>query len=207
MTTKDAYNIWAATYDEVKNQTRDLEGVVLKKMTDKHLYDDILEIGCGTGKNSVWLFERCSNLTAVDLSEEMLRIAKKKNYLKNIEFRQADITHEWDFKKVNLVTCSLVLEHICDIDHIFQQAHKTLHENGEFYICELHPYKQLQGSRAKFEFQGELVQPDYFIHHLSDFFMLAIKYDFHCLEFEEWFDEENRNQVPRLCSFLFKKMF
>ena len=37
------------------------------------------------------------------------------------------------------------------IDFVFGQARKVLRANGLFYIGELHPFKQYQGSKARFE--------------------------------------------------------
>lgn len=205
MKIKDAYNKWAGSYDIVENKTRDLENIVLKKVLNNKRYDHILELGCGTGKNTGWLAGICKNLTSIDFSEEMMQVAKQKYDLSNVIFKQADITQPWNIKNVSLVACSLVLEHIRNIDHIFQQAYTTLHPNGQFYICELHPYKQLQGSRAKFELNGKLVQLEYFVHHLSDFLLSAKKNGFICLDMQEWFDGEKDNQIPRLCSFVFQR--
>jgi 2-polyprenyl-3-methyl-5-hydroxy-6-metoxy-1,4-benzoquinol methylase len=205
MKTKEAYNHWASTYDSVVNKTRDLEAIAAKKILKGKKFGRTLEIGCGTGKNTRWLASRSRKLTAVDFSEEMLSLAKQKNKLSHVHFKQANITKPWSFKKVDLITCSLVLEHIENISFVFKQAFKTLKHGGLFYICELHPFKQLQGSRAKFETDGGTVQLEYFIHHLSEFFQGAKKAGFICLDMQEWFDSKNKNVIPRLCSFVFKK--
>src|SRR5688572_25550007 len=151
MQTQDAYNNWAKTYDTVINKTRDLEAKAIRISLEDETPGHILEIGCGTGKNTQWLVNKCRHLTAIDFSPEMLKIASKKITDDRVQFKQADITKQWTFDKANLITCSLVLEHIQDLSFIFQQAVATLDTGGKFYIAELHPYKQLQGSRAKFE--------------------------------------------------------
>ena len=74
-----------------------------------------------------------------------------------------------------------------------------------FYICELHPYKQLEGSRAKFERDGSLLELDYYIHHVSDYMKAAKDAGFICEDLREWFDDDDKNQVPRLISFLFRR--
>lgn len=52
----------------------------------------ILEIGCGTGRIAVRLAESGFNVTATDLSNEMIEIARSKStYLQNIEWGQADM--------------------------------------------------------------------------------------------------------------------
>ena len=205
MQTKDAYNDWAKTYDSVTNPTRDLEAKAIRTVLKNVIVDKILELGCGTGKNTEWLSEKCNQLTAIDFSEEMQHIAKKKITIDKVNFKQADITDKWNFDQANLITCSLVLEHIENIPFIFEQASKTLNAHGLFYLCELHPYKQLLGSRAKFEKEGTLQHLEYFIHHLSDFFEAALNNNFECEQMREWFDEDDKSQMPRLVSFLFRR--
>jgi ubiquinone/menaquinone biosynthesis C-methylase UbiE len=202
--TQEAYNSWAKTYDTVINKTRDLEANVLQQVLSDMAYDTILELGCGTGKNTPFLLGKAAYLIAADFSEEMMEMARKKVNSPKLAFKQADITQPWNFGKADLVTCSLILEHIENLDFIFEQTALTLNPNGQFYICELHPFKQLQGSRAKFEQEGGLVQLEYFIHHLSDYINTAKKHGFVCSDLQEWFDDD-RNTIPRLVSFLFSK--
>lgn len=204
MQTQDAYNNWAKTYDTVSNKTRDLEMEAIRSVLGNLSFERIAEIGCGTGKNTNFLAGKSDHVVAVDFSYEMLQLAKQKIISEKISFQQTDITQPWTFDKVDLVTCSLVLEHIKDISFIFQQAASRLNAGGQFYICELHPYKQLQGSRARFEHEGNLLQLEYFIHHISDYLESSKQYGFVCDNLLEWFDEKDRNQAPRLVSFLFR---
>ena len=164
-----------------------------------------MEVGCGTGKNTPWLAKKASHLIAVDFSKDMLKQAKQKIKAINVGFVQADITKSWKWKKTNLVTASLILEHVKDIGFVFKQAAATLKKRGVFYVCELHPYKQLAGSRAKFEQDGKLLELDYYIHHISDYTSAAKNAGFICEDLREWFDEDNRKQTPRLVSFLFRR--
>ena len=205
MQTQDAYNNWAKTYDTVINPTRDLEAKAIRILLEHETPDHILEIGCGTGKNTQWLLNKCKNLTAIDFSPEMLKIAREKITDGSVQFKQADVAKQWKFDKANLITCSLVLEHIQDLSFIFQQAATILDTGEKFYIAELHPYKQLQGSRAKFEQDGNLLQLEFFIHHISDYLDAAKQNEFVCDSLKEWFDTEDRNQIPRLVSYMFRK--
>ena len=205
MNTQQAYNKWAGSYDSIVNKTRDLEHVAAQHSLQKADFSKVLEIGCGTGKNTVWIAEKAKEVVAVDFSEEMMNIARQKITSEHVQFRQADITTTWNFNKVTLIMCSLVLEHIENIDFIFQQVSNCLEPGGCFYLCELHPYKQLQASRARFEHEGELIQLEYFIHHVSDYYSSAGKNGLSCVKLEEWFDDNDRTTVPRLVSFLFRK--
>jgi ubiquinone/menaquinone biosynthesis C-methylase UbiE len=206
MDTRNAYNNWSATYDTVINKTRDLEAAAIRSVLRDVRPQRVLEIGCGTGKNTGWLAEKCERLIAADFSNDMLQIAREKINAQHVVFKEADITTVWNFPSVDLITCSLVLEHIEDLEFIFHQAFCTLNPGGQFFICELHPYRQLGGSRAKFEQDGKLQQLEYFIHHVSDFFDGSKKAGFLLTELNEWFDDGDKSQPPRLISFLFKKV-
>ncbi|WP_037324579.1 class I SAM-dependent DNA methyltransferase [Salinimicrobium terrae] len=206
MTTRDSYNLWAATYDSMENKTRDLEGEVLRKIFLNPHYGNILELGCGTGKNTGWLSKKAGFVTAIDLSKNMIAKAKEKVQAENVIFVEADITNTWPVKPgwANLITCSLVLEHIEHLEAIFAEAAGALKRNGKFYICELHPGKQYAGSRAQFETSKGIQIPPAFTHHLSDYVDAARKNKFRLVDLDEHFDEDDRTRVPRLLSLIFE---
>lgn len=207
MDTRTLYNQWSATYDEVENRTRDLEKWAGQQVLSSISYEKVLELGCGTGKNTEWLSQRAQHHQAVDLSEQMMAKAKEKITAGHVQFQQADITVPWDFvnERPDLITCSLILEHIANLDFIFEQAFRVLQDHGLFYICELHPYKQYTGSKARFETAEGLQVLECFVHHISDYFDAAAKNNFTCLSLNEWFDENDKRNPPRLLSFLFQK--
>lgn len=208
MDNQQAYNAWAESYDTVENKTRDLEATALRESIESIVGReplDILELGCGTGKNTEWLLTKAKCVVGADFSVEMLAIAKEKINDQRIEFKQFDLRDEWDFlrQQFDLITCSLALEHIENINFIFQQAHKVLRKNGFFYVGELHPFKQYQGSKARFETQSGIFELECFVHHISDFFEAAKSNNFECVDLEEWFDDDNK-MIPRLLTIIFK---
>ncbi len=207
MDTRQAYNVWSAQYDTNINKTRDLEATTLRKALAPLSFNNCLEIGCGTGKNTVWLIEKANHITAVDLSEEMLAKAKEKISSEKVTFVQADITGDWTFtdQLYDLVSFSLVLEHILDLDHIFAQTAKVLQPGGYVYIGELHPFKQYSGSKARFETEEGLQVVECFNHHVSDFLLLSRKHGFTLIDINEYFDDDNRNEIPRIMMLLLQK--
>jgi ubiquinone/menaquinone biosynthesis C-methylase UbiE len=207
MNTKKAYNIWSQQYDSNDNKTRDLEAKSLRKTLANINFNTCLEIGCGTGKNTVWLLTKTKKITAVDLSEEMLSKAKEKIKSKNVRFIQADITHSWDFikEKYDLVGFSLVLEHIENLAHIFKEASKAVSPGGYIYIGELHPFKQYMGTKARFETEGGIEVLTCYNHNISDFTQAAKKNGFEIVNVYEFFDGEDRATVPRILTLVFQK--
>ena len=137
----------------------------------------------------------------------MLDISKEKVANNHAQFIKADLTSEWniDAQWADLVTSILTLEHIENLGPIFEQSNRILAENGLFFISELHPYKQYEGSGARFESENETVNIEVFTHHLTDYINSAKTNGFELLETREWFDSPVRGEIPRLISFLFRK--
>ena len=207
MSIEKAYNIWASQYDSNLNLTRDLD----KKCTIKTLknldFKNVLELGCGTGKNTEWLLNKAERIIGLDFSQEMLHKAKAKIFDKRVLFKKVDLTKDWEIENnfVDLITASLTLEHIENLDHIFLQANLKLKKNGLFFISELHPFKQYSGSKAKYETENGIKELEFYIHHISEYIDTAKNNGFKLIELKEWFDESSENEIPRLISFVFKK--
>jgi ubiquinone/menaquinone biosynthesis C-methylase UbiE len=207
MDTKQAYNTWANQYDSNNNKTRDLEAIALRKTLADISFDIALEVGCGTGKNTGWLIEKAKNVTAIDLSGEMLTKAKEKISSDRIRFLQTDITNEWTFTNqlYDLISFSLVLEHIQNLDHVFNEVCKKLKPGGYVYIGELHPFKQYTGTKARFDTEDGQQVVECFNHHISEFIQTAKKYKLTPIDIDEYFDDDDTNEIPRILSILLQK--
>lgn len=207
MNPQQAYNSWASQYDTNENKTRDLEAQALKNVLSTVSFTTVLEIGCGTGKNTEWLLQKAEQIIAVDLSEEMLSKAKEKIQSIKVEFIEVDINSDWNFtnKTFDLVSFSLVLKHIENLDHIFKEVYKKLNEESFVYIGELHPFKQYTGSKARFETEEGLKVVQCFNHNISDFIQSAKKYGLKLITLDEYFDNNERTSIPRILTLLFQK--
>jgi len=208
MDTKKAYDTWSKQYDTNDNKTRDLEAIALQQTLENIYFDNCLEIGCGTGKNTEWLIKKTKKITAIDLSEEMLARAREKIKSGNVTFLQADITQEWNFikDKYDLLSFSLVLEHIENLEHIFDEASKIINTGGYIYVGELHPFKQYLGTKARYETEKGIEVLTCFNHNISDFTHAAKKYNFEIISINEFFDNDDRTAIPRIIILVFRKM-
>ena len=207
MKIQDAYTRWSTTYDSDRNLTRDLDRLATERTLVDRNYQNILELGCGTGKNTALLNRIGRKVLALDFSPGMLQQAKTKVTSDHVFFVRADLMKPWPAKtgSFELVVCNLVLEHIEDLDPIFNEASQSLIAGGEFFVSELHPFRQYQGTQANFRNDQEKVEIDAFVHHLSDFTEAARKNGLTLKLMKEWWHEEDLNKLPRLVSFLFKK--
>ena len=207
MSIEKSYNSWAEQYDTNENKTRDLDRKATIETLSKYEFENVIELGCGTGKNTEFLTTKAKFIIGLDFSEEMLNKAKEKIKSNKVRFQRADLTKTWEIENdfAELITCNLTLEHIKDLNFIFNQAYQKLKTNGKFFICELHPTRQYTGSKAKYETENGIEELEVYVHHLSEYLASAKRNFFNLIEINEWFDHETENEIPRLISFVFSK--
>ena len=207
MSIEKAYNSWAKQYDSNENKTRDLDAIATIKTLSKYQFENVIELGCGSGKNTIWLAKKARKIIGLDFSAEMLAIAKQKVKSDRVEFKKGDLNQDWEVENAyaDLITSSLTLEHIQDLNPIFSKASQKIRKDGVFFISELHPFKQYLGSKARYETEQGTEELTTFTHHISDYIENAMLHGFELLEIKEWFDKEPENNIPRLISFVFQK--
>lgn len=207
MSIQNAYNEWSDTYDADENRTRDLDQEVTRMQLGGIQFNSILEIGCGTGKNTSFLARIGKSVRAVDFSQGMIMKARQKVQAANVQFSLMDITQPWEFKGsfFDLIVCNLVLEHIQDLNHIFSEAARTLRPRGNFSINELHPCRQYEGTKARYYRFDEKIEVDAFVHHISDFLKVAERNHLSLVHLDEFWHENDRNKPPRILALLFEK--
>jgi ubiquinone/menaquinone biosynthesis C-methylase UbiE len=207
MDIQNAYNEWSTSYDQDENRTRDLDRDVVRSRLGGLHFDSILEIGCGTGKNTSFLVQIGKSVQAVDFSEGMIARAQEKIQAENVRFSMVDITQTWRFpdESIDLIVCDLVLEHIQDLAHVFSEAARTLRPGGHFFIDELHPFRQYEGTKARFYRAQEKVEVDAFVHHISDFWRAAAAVQLSLVHLDEYWHETDENKPPRILSLYFER--
>ena len=198
-----AYNTWSRTYDTVENRTRDLAAKAIRAENLDLRNKAVLEIGCGTGSNTRYLAEHAHSVTALDFSAGMLTHARANVSDNNVHFAEQDLNQHWNVGSASfdLIVCTLVLEHIENLEHIFKESRRVLRPGGEFLFCELHPFRQLTGVQAQFQDQSdETTLIPAFLHNISDYVNIALDAGFEILRLDELSDEEDKanSALPRL---------
>jgi ubiquinone/menaquinone biosynthesis C-methylase UbiE len=201
-----AYDQWAHTYATVENATRDLAATVLRQYPLPMHNRDVLETGCGTGLNTTYLAQQSRSVLAVDGSAGMLAQARTRVTAPQVQLVQCDLQQAWPFAKASadLVVCLLVLEHIADLHTFFQEARRVLRTSGECFVCELHPFRQLQGRQARFieAKSGQVVLIPAYLHDVSEYVNVSVQQGFALLRLDEWRDVHDTAHTlpPRLLS-------
>jgi malonyl-CoA O-methyltransferase len=205
-----AYDRWSRRYDDDHNATRDLDARVVRQ-SPLHVHGaHVLELGCGTGKNSEWLAARARTLVALDFSPGMLDVARRRVRSERVRFVEHDITRPWPVApaSIDVVVGNLVLEHVRDLGPIYAEAARVLRGGGELFLCELHPYRQLRGGQAHFEDEetNETVPVTAYRHSVSEYVNGGIAAGFALRALGEHVeDSAPPESAPRLVSVLFDR--
>ena len=204
-----AYNDWAETYDIDQNRTRDLAAETLRQANLSLDGRKVIEVGCGTGRNTVWLAERAAKIVGLDFSEAMLARARARVNDPRVRFVRHDARATWPLAdaSADFVIAMLILEHVQHLKPIFAEAARTLGAGGELFICELHPEQQLAGKQAEFTNAktGEHQLVTAFIHDAADYVNGGSASGFELVHMGEWRDlNALPSELPRLLSLRFR---
>lgn len=206
-----AYDRWAETYDADANATRDLDAQLVRRATFAVGGRDVLELGCGTGKNTLWLAERARRVVAMDFSARMLERARERVTTPNVEFRQHDVRDPWpvEDEAVDVVIGNLVLEHVEHLTPVYREAARVLRRGGQLFFCELHPFRQLRGGQAHFTDgrMGEVIHVGAYVHSASEYVNAGIAAGLVLRELGEHLEANApAGSPPRLISVLFEQV-
>jgi SAM-dependent methyltransferase len=103
-----------------------------------HVCENALEIGCGTGSFARQLAARCQRVVALDLSSEMIRVARARSaQYGNVEFQLADVM-TWEFPKEQFdFICSIATLHHLDQRELLPKMRDALRPQGVLVILDL----------------------------------------------------------------------
>lgn len=150
----ELYNGWSSTYDTDGNVLPAVDEVVFNERIVPLLQamkDDVrvLEIGCGTGRNTVKLRQILSpgsTIYAVDVSEGMMQQAKKKFEdpasidwaLLDLQAQGEELASFVGEEQVDIFISTLVLEHVA-LDAFFGTLSRHLKAGGWAWVSTMHP--------------------------------------------------------------------
>lgn len=138
----DQYRDFAFIYDELMNEV-DYNGWVkyiediIKNENAK--VQNILELACGTGNLTIPLTKKNYDIAGIDISEEMLSVAREKAEKEGVELvlLQQDIAQlDFDITNLDCVLCACdgfnYITYDDDLENVFTKTYELLKEDGIF---------------------------------------------------------------------------
>lgn len=156
-------------------------------------FEDVLELGCGTGEIAIRLSKRNKAIYATDLSDDMLEVARLKAMNENVSLmlKKVDMTDFSVNQGLDLILCLCdSINYVLDINDVFktfQNVYASLEDNGCFIFDIDSLYKT------------DIILKDYLEEEIDDDFSFCWKVDLiesgyvhHYVKIE---DKENNERV------------
>src|SRR5512146_2229382 len=149
---RDAYRLWAPTYDGEPNPLLALEERVLGPLLlPAAAGRDAVDLGCGTGR---WLERALAagarNAIGLDQSPEMLARAAAKPGLA-ARLLQADCARlPLAASSADVLICSFVLGYVPDLENFVRQLARVARRGADLFISEFHPEAGARGWHRSF---------------------------------------------------------
>lgn len=139
----DDFSAFAGAYARV---TRDnvcnahYERPAIRALVGEVRHKRVLDAGCAAGEHAMWLTERGAQVVAVDLSAEMVALARERLGAR-ADVRQADFGQPLPFADgaFDLVFSSLSLHYLQDWAPTLREFYRVLRPGGELLFSTHHP--------------------------------------------------------------------
>ncbi len=132
------FNEWSHTYDKYTFRyfMRRAQRNSINMISNKNF--SALDVSCGTGEGLLMLREKTSGrIAGVDISEEMLKIAKKKVGGKNIELKKGSVDKLiYDDETFDVVISTEAFHHYPNPENAVKEMTRVLKKGGELIITD-----------------------------------------------------------------------
>jgi len=150
----EGYDKYVAQYRKDYAWLNSFEQGYIAKLRSNISGKKVLDAGCGTGRNSIRLSEMGAQVTAVDISPNMVKSLQYKN---NITTHIADISDlPIEDNTFDIVICNLVLVHFYDPSQALTELYRVLKPDGLIWLTILHQRKPplLISNKEKFKIES-----------------------------------------------------
>jgi ubiquinone/menaquinone biosynthesis C-methylase UbiE len=137
--------------------------------------DEVLEIGCGTGAFARALAARSKHVLALDLSPEMIRLAREKSqHISNLEFQVADVC-DWEVEPEQFdCIASIATLHHLPFREVLLKMKAALKPGGVLLVLDLfEPQRPLDNLFKRGSFDN-FFNPRSWFDYFSNFVALPV---------------------------------
>jgi SAM-dependent methyltransferase len=137
---RTGYGEWVSTYEQTVENAMDI--ALLDRLATPcwATYGEAADLGCGTGRTGTWLKQHgVGAIDGVDVTPEMLERARERGVFRRLV--EANVTATGlDGGAYDLVTTSLVDEHLEDLAPLYREAFRLAKPGAPYVLVGFHPH-------------------------------------------------------------------
>ena len=197
---REGYALWAASYEHTIKEHMD-RGVLERIATVAWpSVQRAADLGCGTGRTAAWLKAHgVARVDGVDATSEMLDLARDRRVFDQLVLADVAATG-LDNGAYDLVTTSLVDEHLADLRPLYREAARIARPGGAYVLVGFHPFFIMKsGMPTHFDGpDGKPVAIETHVHLFSEHVAAALAAGWQLAELhEQVIDEKWIAQKPK----------
>ncbi len=123
----------------------------LLRLLDLKKTDKVLDLACGSGFFSRELAQAGAQVTGVDISAELIKLARENSKdFNNLEYfvANADKLANLENNYFDKIICVLALQNIEKVKEVFAEVKRALKKNGKLYLVLNHPAFRVPGESS-----------------------------------------------------------
>jgi SAM-dependent methyltransferase len=184
---RDGYALWAASYEQTIKDDMDRDVLERIATVPWREIQRAADLGCGTGRTGAWLRAHgVAHVDGIDGAPEMLDRARARGVFDALAV--ADVAASGlEASAYDLVTTSLVDEHLADLRPIYREAARPARAGGAYVLVGFHPFFIMKtGMPTHFDGpEGTPVAIETHIHLFSEHVAAASLAGWHLAELHE----------------------
>lgn len=181
------YRAWVPSYERSVEDAMDIALLEALSEVPWASIRRAVDLGCGTGRTGAWLQGKgVGSIDGVDLTPQMLVVARSKGIYHRLV--EADVTATGlESEAYDLVTASLVDEHLRDLQPFYREAWRLARPDGYLVIVGYHPhFIMLSGMPTHYhDGSGEPVAIETYVHLLSEHVTAGLQAGWALVEMKE----------------------
>lgn len=155
LSVREGYRLWASSYDSDPNPLLALEERELELLLPDTRHEDVIDVGCGTGRWMRKLLRRgVRSVVGVDLTPQMLARAAQNSPLREHLVQGDCLALPFRSRSADVIVCSFTLGHLADLVKVAHEIARVARPKAEVFVSDLHPDAQGHGWRCAFRYQG-----------------------------------------------------
>jgi len=164
----NGYDLAAGDYDKKEKYLNSFEQNKLLPLFGNIKNKKILDVGAGTGRLALSLFNAGADVTALDVSFEMLKMLSNKN--KKIETKIGDADNlPFNSSSFDFVTAAFVVVHLKNPLSFFDEAYRVLKDDGKLIITNINQKEapEVRTKKGKIKIESFYHRPEKIIEDLE----------------------------------------